>query len=312
MEEIKHSFVPTNGISLHIAEIGSGPLVLLLHGFPEIWYSWRHQMLSLSHNGFRAIAPDHRGYGLTQNTDPSKNDMVDIAHDIIGLLDAIGEETVFVVAKDWGAMVAYILGYLHPHRLKGLVILGIPMIKPTLYPSMISNLPAGHYVRRWAEPGVPEADFGRFDVATVIKRIYIMFCNSGMPIASENEQTLDLVKPSDGLPEWMTEEDLQVYADLYQKSGFKYPMEVPYRCWTRTAEKFSNQQDFTIQTPLLLIIGDQDYACNMPVLQQMMEAEQKLLPHAKVVHIEEGTHFVQEQLPKQVNQLMIDFLNSTK
>lgn len=78
-------------------------------------------------------------------------------------------------------------------------------------------------------PGIAEADFGRFDVATVIKRIYILFCNSQMPIASDTENTLDLVKASDPLPYWMTEEDLQVYAGLYENSGFGYPLEVPYR-----------------------------------------------------------------------------------
>ncbi|MCO5609899.1 hypothetical protein L7F22_064134 [Adiantum nelumboides] len=270
MEKVVHNYVPANGINIHIAELGSGPAVLLLHGFPEIWYSWRHQLVGLAEAGFHAIALDFRGYGLTHNTDPSKNDWLDCVDDVIGVLDALHLDKVYVVAKDWGAFVAYHLGYAHSERILGLAVFGIPFFNPTSSSAIFERLPAGHYLMRWAVPGVPEADFRRFDVATVIKRIYILFCNREMPIAADNENTLDLVKSSDSLPDWMSEKDLQVYAELYENSGFGHPMEVPYRCFQRAAAKLANCQNFTIPVPLLLVIGDQDYAVRIDGLEQRL------------------------------------------
>ena len=107
---------------------------------------------------------------------------------------------------------------------------------------------------------MPEADFSRFDVATVLKKIYILFCNSDMPIAAKNEQTLDLVKDDDPLPPWMTEDDLCMYADLYRKSTFEYPMQVPYRCWEIVGTRIASRQNFVINAPVLLILGGKDYA----------------------------------------------------
>lgn len=265
-------------------------------------------MVALAKAGFRAIAPDFRGYGLSRNTDPSKNHWIDSVHDILGLLDALHLDKVYIVAKDWGAIIAYCLGYAHAERILGLAVLGIPFFSPNRYEDRIHHrIPSGHYIRRWAVPGIAEADFGRFDVATVIRRIYIMFCNSQMPIASETENTLDLVKASDPLPDWMTEEDLQVYAGLYEKSGFGYPMEVPYRCLERNPSEIADRTDFTIPAPLLLILGDRDYVVQMGMMAQ---TEGGFTPKLKLVYIEEGSHFVQEQFPEQINTLLIEFFTS--
>ena len=156
--------------------------------------------------------------------------------------------------------------------------------------------------------GVPEADFSRFDVATVIKKIYIMFCNSDMPIAAKNEQTLDLVKEDDPLPPWMTEDDLRVYADLYGKSTFEYPMQVPYRCLEIVDTRIASRQNFVINAPVLLILGGKDYA--IKIANVINQDNSQLLPHMKVVHIEHGNHFVQEQFPQEVNEIIIEFLKS--
>ncbi|MCO5610322.1 hypothetical protein L7F22_064558 [Adiantum nelumboides] len=313
MEGVKHNYVHTNGIDMHIAELGSGPVVLLLHGFPEIWYSWRHQMVALAAAGFHAISLDFRGYGLTRNTDHSKKDSIVCVDDIVGVLDALHLDKVYVVAKDWGAFVGYAFGYMHPERILGLAVLGLPFFKPVATTGgRLQHMPDGHYIKRWSVPGVPEADFGRFDVATVIRRIYILFCNSSMPLASDKEQTLDLVKASDPLPDWMTEEDLQVYVELYKNSGFEYPMEVPYRCWERNAAKLANREDFTIPAPVLVVMGDCDYVLEMAGMKQALEAQQMLLPNVKVVHIKEGSHFVQEQFPEQINSLLVDFFSCGK
>ncbi|KAH7425410.1 hypothetical protein KP509_11G052700 [Ceratopteris richardii] len=311
MEKVRHRYVPTNGIEMHIAELGSGPIVLLLHGFPEIWYSWRHQMVGLAEAGFHAIAPDFRGYGLTRNTDPSKDDWLHCAEDVLGLLDALHLDKVFIIAKDWGAFIAYFLGYAHPERVRGLAVLGIPFFKPTSLGSIFKDIPAGHYLMRFGVPGVPEVDFARFDATTVVKKIYTLFCNKEMVIAAENEQILDLVKDSDPLPKWMTEEDFKVYGKLYDNSGFGYPIEVPYRCFGRVNMKLMDRMDYTIPVPVLLVMGDCDYSCNMEAVLQSFESTKELLPKLKLEVIKGGSHFVQEQFPEQVNNLIINYFSSS-
>eukprot|EP00249_Psilotum_nudum_P003691 c17154_g1_i1 orf=490-1455(-) len=308
MAEIKHTFLQVNGINMHVAELGSGPVVVLLHGFPEIWYSWRHQIRALATAGFRAIAPDFRGYGLTENSEPEKNTYSDLADDIVGLLDAIGEDKAFVVAKDFGVFVAHVLGLVYPQRVKALVNIGIGYIAPPMWSLLVGYLPDGHYAKRWAERGRPEADFGRFDVSTVVKRIYILFCNSEMPLAPEGKETLDLVDGSAPLPDWLTENDLKVYAELYQKSGFGYPMELPYRCWERSAARLSHLQDFDITVPVLTIIGRKDYAAAVKQSEANANRWKENIPKLELIEIEEGNHFVQEQLPEQVNKAILDFL----
>ena len=106
--EVNHRFIQTNGIRMHLAEQGSGPLVVLLHGFPESWYSWRRQLQALAEAGFHAVAPDQRGYGQTDSpADASKYTQLHLVGDVIGLLDALGESQAVVMGHDWGAPVAW-------------------------------------------------------------------------------------------------------------------------------------------------------------------------------------------------------------
>nr|GMD76597.1 bifunctional epoxide hydrolase 2-like [Ipomoea batatas] len=130
MEKIAHKTVGVNGINMHIAELGEGPLVLLIHGFPELWYSWRHQILFLAAQGYRAVAPDLRGFGDTTgapNDDPSKFTVFHIVGDLIELLRSIApeEEKVFVVGHDWGALIAWHLCMFRPDKVKALVNLSV-------------------------------------------------------------------------------------------------------------------------------------------------------------------------------------------
>ncbi|XP_056163685.1 uncharacterized protein LOC115689403 isoform X2 [Syzygium oleosum] len=128
METIRHRTVKVNGVSLHVAECGEGPLILFIHGFPELWYTWRHQILGLAALGFRAVAPDLRGYG--DSDAPAPADAYTALHvvgDLVALLDAVAaEEKAFVVGHDWGAMMAWYLCLLRPDRVKALVNLSVP------------------------------------------------------------------------------------------------------------------------------------------------------------------------------------------
>ncbi|CAI9087507.1 OLC1v1021587C2 [Oldenlandia corymbosa var. corymbosa] len=232
MEGIQHKFIQvSDGLKIHVAEIGSGPsVVVFLHGFPEIWYSWRHQMIAVAKAGYRAIAPDYRGYGLSDPPpEPQKASFVDFIKDMVEVLDALSIQKVFLVGKDFGAPLAYYIALLHPNRVSAIATLGLPFLAPK-NPLRHNLLPEGFYVYRWKEPGRAEADFGRFDARTVVRYIYILFSKSEIPIASENQEVMDLVEPSTPLPPWITEEEFESsYGDLYEKSGFETALQVPYR-----------------------------------------------------------------------------------
>ena len=162
MTEPTHRFVETNGIRMHVAEQGNGPLVLLCHGFPELWYSWRHQLTALAAAGFRAVAPDMRGYGQTDR--PELIDQYTILHlvgDMVGLLDALGQETAVIAGHDWGAPVAWHAALLRPDRFRAVIGLSVPFIpRGPDYPS--KSFPETDdtvfYQGYFQSPGVAEAD----------------------------------------------------------------------------------------------------------------------------------------------------------
>src|SRR6201987_1736425 len=127
MSELMHRTVETNGIRMHLTEAGSGPLVVLCHGFPESWYSWRHQLPALAAAGFRAVAPDMRGYGQTDR--PAAIDQYTLLHlvgDMVGLLDALGAEKAVIAGHDWGGPVAWHAALLRPDRFRAVIGLSVP------------------------------------------------------------------------------------------------------------------------------------------------------------------------------------------
>ena len=127
MPELKHRFVQTNGIRMHIAEQGEGPLVIMCHGFPESWYSWRHQLRALADAGYHAVAPDMRGYGQTDRPEEiNKYTQFHFVGDVIGLMDVLGEQTAVIAGHDWGAPVAWNTAMMRPDRIRGVVGLSVP------------------------------------------------------------------------------------------------------------------------------------------------------------------------------------------
>ena len=163
--ETEHSTVNTNGVRMHIAEAGKGPLVILCHGFPESWYSWRHQLRALAEAGFRAVAPDMRGYGQTDG--PEGIDQYTLLHlvgDIVGLLDALGERQAVIVGHDWGAPVAWHAALMRPDRFRRCgraqcSLSTTPSVRPTTaMPRSESEL---SYQLYFQEPGVAEREFQR-------------------------------------------------------------------------------------------------------------------------------------------------------
>ncbi|KAJ9566602.1 hypothetical protein OSB04_002568 [Centaurea solstitialis] len=316
MDKVVHKYIQVEeGLKLHVAEIGSesssSPAVIFLHGFPEIWYTWRHQMIAVSNAGFRAIAPDFRGYGLSDPpAEPEKATFADFVNDILSILDSLAISKVFVVAKDFGAMVAYPFAMLHPEKVAGLIVLGVAYLPPGDFKQNSALLPEGFYIRRWQDPGRAKAEFGRFDAKTVVKNIYILFSKSELPIANESQEIMDLVEPSTPLPSWFTEEDLATYGALYERSGFQTALQVPYR--TMHLDVVPTKPDPKVESPTLLIMGEEDYS--MKLLEEYIKSGgmNKYVPNLETIYVPGGSHFVHEQFPDQVNQLILTFLDRNK
>ncbi|CAI9087505.1 OLC1v1021587C4 [Oldenlandia corymbosa var. corymbosa] len=311
MDQIEHKHVEVNGLKLHVAEAGGrngSGVVLFCHGFPEIWYSWRHQMIAVAKAGYRAIAPDYRGYGLSDPpTVPEEATYSDFINDLHSLLDVLGIPKVFLIAKDFGSRIAHLFTLLHPRRVAGIVSLGIPFVPPKP-PPFAGQVPEGFYMARWKEPGRAEADFGRFDPKTVVRNIYVLFSGPDLPVAEKDQEIMDMVDSSVALPPWFTEEDLANYGSLYEKSGFRTALQVPYR----TKGDSSSMEDPKIEVPALLIMGEKDYCMKIPGMEDYIRSgEVKVyVPNLEIKYMPEGSHFVQEQFPDEVNQLLLSFLTS--
>ncbi|KAK7368994.1 hypothetical protein VNO80_11027 [Phaseolus coccineus] len=313
MDRIHHKILKVgDDLSLHVAEIGSGGnAVVFLHGFPKICFSWRHQMIALADAGFRAIAFDYRGYGLSDPPPhPDNTTWSHILDDLLHILQALhlpkwGNYLIcLTVGKDFGARTAYMFSILHPERVLGVVLLGVPYVLPG--PSSFHKfLPEGFYILRWQEPRRAEADYGRFDAKTVVRNVYILFSRSDIPIANENQEIMDLVEPDTPLPAWFIEEVLAIYGALYEKSGFQTALQIPYRS---LGEVF-NSPDHVVKVPAFLIMGGKDYSLKFPGIEDLTKGEKakEHVPNLEVTFIPEGTHFVQEQFPAEVNKLILDF-----
>src|SRR5271166_7191381 len=161
--EVTHRTVETNGIRMHLAEAGKGPLVALCHGFPECWYSWRHQLAALAAAGFHAIAPDMRGYGQTDAPlEIERYTLLHLVGDMVGLLDVLGIAQTVIAGHDWGALVAWHAAQLRPDRFRAVIGLSVPFlargsVRPTTV--MPQTEDAVWYQLYFQEPGVAEAEY---------------------------------------------------------------------------------------------------------------------------------------------------------
>ncbi|GKB30555.1 bifunctional epoxide hydrolase 2-like protein [Tanacetum coccineum] len=279
MDEMVHKFIEVNGLKLHIAEIGneSSPAVVFLHGFPEIWYSWRHQMMALAKAGYRAIAPDFRGYGLSDPPhDINKFCFSDLVDDVLAMVDLLAIDKIVIVAKDFGVRPAFLFALLYPTRVAGVVSLGVPHA-PFGPRKFHIELPKGFYINRWKEPGRAEADFARLDAKIVV-------CTS-----------------------CFLEDDLSVYGALYEKSGFLNSLKVPYR----SADEVYDIADQVIKNPMLVILGEKDYFLKFPGVEDFIKSGtvNHFAMNLEIEYVPEGNHFVQEQFPDKINSLILAFLS---
>ena len=176
MVEVAHRTIEANGLNIHFAEAGEGPLVLLCHGFPESWYSWRHQLQALAEAGYHAVAPDMRGYGRTEK--PEAIDQYTIFHltgDMIGLARALSSEKAVIVGHDWGAPVAWHAALFRPDRFRGVIGLSVPFRPrgPTRPQSAMPQTDSSFFYQLYFQkPGLAEAEFERDPRATIRRSLF--------------------------------------------------------------------------------------------------------------------------------------------
>ncbi|PLQ00253.1 alpha/beta fold hydrolase [Cupriavidus pauculus] len=310
-----------NGIRLHVAERGEGPPVLLLHGFPETSHSWRHQLAALSDAGFRAIAPDLRGFGLSDcPLEMERYTTIDVIGDLIGLLDAMGEQKAVVVGNDWGATIAWQAAVLRPDRFRAVIALGVPlMYRAPMMPSLLfpKTAQAWFYTHYFSQPGLAEAELER-DVATTLRKIY--YAASG-DIGVRNERSpnpFGMVKRQgaylDDLPEpvtppaWLDPVDMDAFVKSYQHSGFRGGLNY-YRNLDRNWELQAAFEGRPLEVPSLYLVGERDTGLAMPGMLDIIDAMPKLaLAHHGSHVVPRAGHWLQQEAPDAVNGKLIDFL----
>ncbi|KAJ0779752.1 putative soluble epoxide hydrolase [Helianthus annuus] len=208
MEGIQHKFINVNGLNMHIAEKGEGPLVLFLHRFPELWYTWHHQIVYLADHGYRAVAPDLRGYGHTTG-------------DLLGLLDAITNEgeKVFVVGHDWGALIAWNLCMFRPDRVKALVNMSVPFI-PWNPNGDIVEILRHQYGDDYYKPGEIEDEFAKLMNYEAFMKKFLTLRDPGPLLFPKGKGFLHSPHGVPvTLPPWLSEEDIEYFASQHEKAS---------------------------------------------------------------------------------------------
>src|SRR5215208_1014142 len=310
MAEITHRTVRTNGIDMRIAEAGAGPLVILCHGWPESWYSWRHQLHALADAGFHAVAPDQRGYGGTDKPEPIEQyTLLHLIGDIVGLLDALGEETAAIAGHDWGAPVAWNSALLRPDRFRAVMGLSVPYRPRRSAPappttSMPRTDKGVFYQLYFQEPGVAEAEFER-DVRATMRRV--LYGISGSPPPGEGG--IGLVPPTGFLtntadppvlPSWLAEADIDFYTGEFERSGFRGGLNW-YRNIDRNWELMAPFTDAKVQPPALFIGGNRDPVLSFPGADRVLNSLPESVTNLRQSMILPGCgHWIQQERPDEV------------
>jgi pimeloyl-ACP methyl ester carboxylesterase len=318
MADISHRIVETNEIRMHIAEQGKGPLVILCHGFPELWYSWRHQLPALAQAGFHAVAPDQRGYGQTDRPEAIEEyNILKLTGDIVGLVHALGEEKAVIVGHDWGAGVASRCALLRPDIFHALVL-----SSPYHPRSWVSRRPtdelrqmAGErefYQLYFQEPGRAEQEFEED-----VRKTMLMFLYSGsggLPrdkrtmrfLFDKSQRFIDTGSLPDTLPPWLTDLDVSVFAREFERAGFRGGLNW-YRNIDRNWELTYFLNGAKIYQPTLFLAGQFDGVIYMS--RSAVETLETWIPNLrKKLSIPGAGHWVWQEKPDEVNKLLIEFL----
>ena len=302
-------------LRMRAATQGRGPLVLLCHGFPELWCSWRSQMAALAAAGFRAAAPDMRGYGGTDApANPAQYTMLHHVGDLVALVQALGETQAVIVGHDWGAPAAWHAALLRPDCFRAVVGLSVPYSPPGPVDFLTALERQGvhdFYMQYFQAPGVAESEL-EVDTAASLRRIVFSLSGDGAggvagllaPGAGFLAATADPAQ----LPAWVDRDDLAYSIDEFRRTGFRGALNW-YRAIRPSWEQLAPWRGLPIQQPSLFIAGDRDDVMKFPASRAAVGRFARTLPGLRGCHVLEGAgHWVQRERTAEVNALLLDFL----
>ncbi|MFD9394235.1 alpha/beta fold hydrolase [Streptomyces sp. NPDC060000] len=316
MAEITHRTVRAAGRRVHVAEAGNGPLVLLLHGFPELWYSWRHQLTGLAEAGYHAVAPDMRGYGRTEI--PSEVGDYTIHHlvgDVVALIGALGAERAVVAGHDWGAQVAWHTALMRPDLVDAVVGMSIPYRpRPGLPPLPAMRRAYGErfYMLWFQQPGVADRELAR-DVPGSLRRLFAGTSGTAPafePVVPEGGGFLDLYPGTTALPGWLTEDDLAVYADAFTATGFTGGLNW-YRNLGANWELTAPLNRARVTVPALYLAGENDFVVRGLDHGRLDDELRRAVPGLReTVLLPDCGHWTQQERPAEVTSALVDLAGS--
>ncbi len=318
MPEVTHRMIETNGIRLHVAEQGEGPLVILCHGFPECWYSWRHQLPALAKAGFRAVAPDLRGYGRSDRPEGvEKYTILDDIGDIVSLVDALGAKQAVIAGHDIGAAIAWQTALLRPDRFRAVIALSPPFRSrgfgdqgpPTTLMPRTEN---AVFYQLFLQNPAAEAGLGRDLRLTFRYQFYTLSGDrppsagvGGLPPGMMPRQGSFMTDPP-SLPAWVTESDIDVYVKEYARSGFHGPL-AWWRNIDRGWELMAPLAGAAVTVPALYIAGDRDFVAS--VFSQDIAKQSALVPKLRPPVMLPGCgHWTQQERAPEVSAAIVDFI----
>ena len=314
---VSHRFVQTNGIKMHIAELGSGPLVLLIHGFPESWYSWRNQFVALANAGFHVVAPDMRGYGKSDiPPEISSYSLMHMTGDVIGLVSALGRKQAVIIGHDWGATVAWHAALFRPDVFPLIATMSVPFRLRGPAPPMRLLREQGLHTYYWLyyqDVGVADAEYDRNVRESLRRTLYSLSGDfpRGRPnirILQPGKGVLDNTINPDRLPAWLTEADLDYMAADLARAGFRGGLNW-YRNIDRNWELLAPWAGLPVRQRALFIAGSEDHVINGPTGKAPLEAMATSVPNLERKLILDGAgHYIQQERSAEVNKALLEFL----
>jgi epoxide hydrolase 4 len=282
-ETWQHRDIITNSIRMHYVTQGTGPLIVLLHGFPEFWYSWRHQVPFLAEHGYTVVAPDLRGYNDTDKPRTGYS-VPTLLRDIVGLIKGLGYEKAIIVGHDWGGALAWVFALRYPQMTERLVVLNAPhpqaLMRELRTPQQLRK---SWYIFFFQIPWLPEFVLSRQHAAPIGKMLY----ESAVQKAAFPPEVLSHYRDAMSKPGAL-------------RAGLNY-----YRAIFRNP--FSTRASTTISAPTLLIWGDQDIALGIALTRGL----EQWVPNLRIQHLPDSGHWVQQEKPETVNTLLLAFLQET-
>ena len=310
MGDVRVAPVDLPEITLTVSSAGEGPAVVLLHGFPEIGYSWRHQIPVLAEAGYRVLAPDQRGYGWSdQPPEVSDYAMTELVGDVIGLLDHEEINDAVIVGHDWGALIAPWVGLFRPDRVRGIALLSVPYVprgELSIVEHIKENDPEGGfaYITAFQEPGFE--DLFEADPIGTLRRMHWSL-SGALPDDHEPGAALPA-----GLPPYLNQGEFENYYRAFARSGFGNPINY-YRNLHQNWEHARPWHQAKLHMPVTFIAGEKDFVVTTGdgALGSSVAEMDNWCTDFRGAHLIEGAgHWVQQEAPDRVNELLLDFLES--